>query len=348
MDIVDAHVHYWDPGRFAYPWIAADSAFDSVFTPELYAQATAAAPANALVFVECDADPRHSLDEARWVASLVTREPRLQAIVAHAGLHDPDVSHMLEALAAIPLVRGIRDNIQGQAPGFATAPAFVAGVRHAHRRGLHFELCCTQSQLGEVLALVEQCPDGLFILDHCGKPDIAGDGYTDWLPLLERLAAQPHVACKISGLLSEADLTRQPLSDVLRYAEAAARAFGPARILYGSDWPVVEPAGGPEAWLAVARALAAGWRESDRAAFFAGALLQRLAAVRGRLSLCADQAAAAKWWLSMPMASVSAEGPMPKALSTRRTSPLMPGCRHQGRACPLRRARMTSNPLIVA
>src|SRR3546814_460628 len=78
------------------------------------------------------------------------------------------------------------------------------------------------------------------------------------------------------------------------------------------------------------------------------ALLQRLAAVRGRLSLCADQAAAAKWWLSMPMASVSAEGPMPKALSTRRTSPLMPGCRHRGRACPLRRARMTSNPLIVA
>src|SRR3546814_7911746 len=67
------------------------------------------------------------------------------------------------------------------------------------------------------------------------------------------------------------------------------------------------------------------------------ALLQRLAAVRGRLSLCADQAAAAKWWLSMPMASVSAEGPMPTALSTRRTSPLMPGCRHQGRACPLDR-----------
>src|SRR3546814_3531990 len=75
--------------------------------------------------------------------------------------------------------------------------------------------------------------------------------------------------------------------------------------------------------------------------FETAALLQRLAAVRGRLSLCADQAAAAKWWLSMPMASVSAEGPMPKALSTRRTSPLMPGCRHQGRACPLRRARMT-------
>jgi len=88
--------------------------------------------------------------------------------------------------------------------------------------------------------------------------------------------------------------------------------------------------------------------QTDKGIVLARALLQRLAAVRGRLSLCADQAAAAKWWLSMPMASVSAEGPMPKALSTRRTSPLMPGCRHQGRACPLRRARMTSNPLIVA
>src|SRR3546814_15339431 len=78
------------------------------------------------------------------------------------------------------------------------------------------------------------------------------------------------------------------------------------------------------------------------------ALLQRLAAVRGRLSLCDDQAAAAKWWLSMPLAPVSAEGPMPKALSTRRTSPLLPGFRHQGRACPLRRARMTPDLLIVA
>ena len=94
--------------------------------------------------------------------------------------------------------------------------------------------------------------------------------------------------------------------------------------------------------------IADGSDADELAAIVTAALLQRLAAVRGRLSLCADQAAAAKWWLSMPMASVSAEGPMPKALSTRRTSPLMPGCRHQGRACPLRRARMTSNPLIVA
>src|SRR3546814_17647053 len=77
------------------------------------------------------------------------------------------------------------------------------------------------------------------------------------------------------------------------------------------------------------------------------ALLQRLAAVRGRLSLCADQAAAAKWWLSMPMASVSAEGPMPNALSTRRTSPLLPGCRHQGRACPLLRHRMTDRTSVL-
>src|SRR3546814_20386303 len=79
----------------------------------------------------------------------------------------------------------------------------------------------------------------------------------------------------------------------------------------------------------------------------AAALLHRLAAVRGRLSHCADQVAAAKWWLSMPMASASAEGPMPQALSTRRTSPLMTSCRHQGRACHLRRARNNSNPLFV-
>src|SRR5699024_5916001 len=78
------------------------------------------------------------------------------------------------------------------------------------------------------------------------------------------------------------------------------------------------------------------------------ALLQRLAAGRSRLSLCADQGAAASCWWSIPLASVRAEGPMPKAPSTGRTSPRMAGRRHQGRACPLRRARMTSSPLIVA
>jgi len=113
-------------------------------------------------------------------------------------------------------------------------------------------------------------------------------------------------------------------------------------------WASAREAGTPIVATAQAGELDAALRAAEGEGITLAALLQRLAAVRGRLSLCADQAAAAKWWLSMPMASVSAEGPMPKALSTRRTSPLMPGCRHQGRACPLRRARMTSNPLIVA
>src|SRR5699024_1621958 len=125
------------------------------------------------------------------------------------------------------------------------------------------------------------------------------------------------------GTLAVISATRPLLSEgsaIVNFASVDAFTVSPGQLLYGAS----------------------------KAAVVMLALLQRLAAVRGRLSLCADHAAAAKWWLSMPMASVSAEGPMPKALSTRRTSPLMPGCRHQGRACPLRRARMTSNPLIVA
>nr|AMT81311.1 carnitine dehydratase [Sphingobium baderi] len=154
-------------------------------------------------------------------------------------------------------------------------------------------------------------PDAVALcLDICDKAEAVFEGNRPGV--MERLGLGPGVM-----------LTRNP------------------RLVYGrmTGWgqfgPLATAAGHDINYLALTGALHA-------------ALLQRLAAVRGRLSLCADQAAAAKWWLSMPMASVSAEGPMPKALSTRRTSPLMPGCRHQGRACPLRRARMTSNPLIVA
>lgn len=180
------------------------------------------------------------------------------------------------------------------------------------------------------------------------------------LPWLQEIG-RPRPSRRLPVVLTPDEVVR-----ILGFLEGEHRLF--AQLLYGTGMRISEGLqlrvkdldfdhgtiivregkGSKDRALMLPESLAPSLREQLSRARAWWALLQRLAAVRGRLSLCADQAAAAKWWLSMPMASVSAEGPMPKALSTRRTSPLMPGCRHQGRACPLRRARMTSNPLIVA
>jgi L-fuconolactonase len=166
-------------------------------------------------------------------------------------------------------VRGIRDNIQNNPPGFAVQPGFVAGVREAHKRGLHFELCLKHDQLGETIELVKMCPDGQFVLDHCAKPSIAAALREPWHTQMRELAALPNVVCKISGLITEADWAGWVPDEILWYARAAAEAFGHERIMYGSDWPVSEVAGGYMAWFTLAEALAANWSETDRERFFA-------------------------------------------------------------------------------
>lgn len=266
--VVDTHAHFWDVATLDYPWIEPGSPFDRTFSLEDYQAAAAGVPIARMVFVECDAHPRCSVAEATWVAGLAQRDPRIQAIVARVPLTEPDAMARIEAITAMPLVRGVRDNIQGHEPGFALRDDFVAGVREIARRGLHFELCLKHHQLGETIELVRRCPEVRFVLDHCAKPDIAAGRRDPWSAQIGEIASLPNVVCKISGLVTEAAWADWRPEDILWYARAAAAAFGAERIMFGSDWPVNTVAGGYQRWYEVAEALAAPWSEADRDRFF--------------------------------------------------------------------------------
>ncbi|MFT4091471.1 MAG: amidohydrolase family protein [Asticcacaulis sp.] len=268
MRIVDTHAHFWDVEAIDYPWIEAGSPFARSFHLEDYQRVTEGLPVERMVFVECDAHARHSFKEAQWVSDMVAREPRIQAIVARVSLMDAGVAQTMAAVTSLPLVRGVRDNIQNNPAGFALQAPFVKGVQEVHRRGLHFELCLKHHQLGETIELVRQCPEGQFVLDHCAKPDIAGGQREPWAAQMRELAALPNVVCKISGLVTEADWQNWVAHEVLWYAQVAADAFGPDRIMYGSDWPVSEVAGGYMGWFRLAQALAVNWSEDERDRFF--------------------------------------------------------------------------------
>jgi len=268
MKIIDTHVHFWDPGTLTYPWIEQGSAFDRSYSPEDYRRAAADAQVERVVFVECDAHVRYAIAEAEWVTGLAQSDPRIQAIVARVPLLDSDWIATLEVIAALPLVRGIRDNIQGHPAGFPVQDGFVRGVREIHRRGLHFELCLKHQQLEEAIQLVRLCPDGQFVLDHCAKPDIKEGVREPWHALLKQMAHLPNVTCKISGLVTEADWEDRRADQLLWCARAAVDAFGPDRIMFGSDWPVNEVAGGFDRWFDLASALTAPWSQSEREHFF--------------------------------------------------------------------------------
>ena len=232
VQIVDSHVHFWDPGGIHYPWLKSVPALDRAFLPSDYAAATDGTAITQLVFVEGNCRPE-------------------------------------DELASSPRVKAIRHNIQGQPRGFALQPAFVEGVRAVGRRGLTFDLCVTHEQLREVTDLVRRSPDTRFVLDHCGKPAIRHGRLEPWRSDIACLAAQENVCCKLSGLLTEAEPQRRRDEDLTPYAASVVECFGTERVLYGSDWPVVTLAGSWGDWYGFTERFTAAWTAAERRRFYA-------------------------------------------------------------------------------
>lgn len=265
VQVIDSHVHFWDPRVLEYPWLAGLPTLERPFLPADYRAAWGDAPVERVVFVEANPRPDQALAEVVFAESA----PEVVGIVAFVELTAPDaVGHRLDELAVRPRVKGIRHNIQGNEPGFCVRPEFVEGVREAGRRGLTFDLCATHDQLAEVVELCELCPDTRLVLDHCGKPSIRTGQREPWTTAVAELAAMEHVWCKMSGLLTEADVGRWTEADLLPYAEHVVECFGAARLMYGSDWPVLTLAGDYPAWYQFTRRLTRNWSAQETGAFY--------------------------------------------------------------------------------
>ena len=269
LGIVDAHVHFWDPSVLRYPWLAGLPALDRPFLPDAYASATSGIPIDAMIVVEANCLPDRTLDEAAFFEHLAAADPRVVGLVAFASLTAPtELDRTLDALAARPTVRGIRHNIQGEAAGFCTQPAFVEGVRKVGARDLTFDLCATHDQLRDVVALVRACPDTRFVLDHCGKPAIRDRLLDPWRRDVADLADCANVWCKLSGLVTEASLREWREADLVPYASHVVDRFGTERVMYGSDWPVLTLAAGYRAWFGFTEWFTKAWSDAERRGFY--------------------------------------------------------------------------------
>jgi len=271
-ELVDSHVHFWDQGALPYAWLAEHPALPRVATPvELVAEVGESTRASFVV-VEADTHPARVFDEVRWVEALAAREPRIRGIVACARLDREALTlRALDALARKPLVRGVRQSLQHERdPGFCLRPRFVDGVVACGQRQLTFDVCVRHPQLGAIAELARRAPETTLVLDHAGKPGIAGGLLDPWRATIAELGRLPNVVCKLSGLVTEADPVAFRLDDLRPYAEHVLACFGPERVLFGSDWPVLKLAATYERWLDMALSLLAPLSESERHAVLAG------------------------------------------------------------------------------
>ena len=266
--IFDAHLHLWDPAQLAYPWLQEVPAIDRAFGLADYATATAGLPVAGMVFVQCECAPAQYEAEIALVEAAARQDARLQGMVAWAPLDQPDAGAALARLAAHPLVRGVRR--LEETPSLYARPAVAAQVARLGGLGLTFDLCLHAAQLPAAVALARACPETPLMLDHLGKPDIRGGAYHDWAAHMRELAALPHVWVKLSGLVTEADHTRWQPADLRPYVETALALFGPERVCFGGDWPVVRLAGDYRRWVEALAGLTADLDAAARDALFYG------------------------------------------------------------------------------
>ncbi len=267
-ELIDAHLHFWDPSARHHDWLEAHPSLCRRFGPEDLD--TGRYQFSGAVFVQADCRDEEALDEVGWVERLAEDHPFLRGIVAYAPLHRGRAAERHVArLAERPLVVGVRRHLQGQPLEAVTAPALVRGVRMLSEWNLAFDMCVTHDQLPAAVELVRACPRTAFVLDHLGKPPVAGGRSTAWRDDLARLAAYPNVTCKLSGLCTEAPPGWRA-SEVRPYLEYGLEIFGAKRCMVGSDWPVATLRTTVERWLDVVVDVIAELPAEDQAAVLSG------------------------------------------------------------------------------
>ncbi len=261
-ELIDTHLHLWDPQAVAIPWVQGSAALNRRFAAPEFAAASADCQVKRAVFIQCDVTD--SAAEVTWVTAQAKVDSRIAAIVAHAPVEQgAAVRARLAELAKHPLVRGIRRIIQGEKLGFCAQPEVVAGVRALAEFNLSFDLCLRRDQFPEVITLVQACPSVRFMLDHLGNPPIAQKTMDGWAAPMAELAKLPNVFCKLSGIVTVA-AESWSIDDLVPYVEHALRCFGAQRLVWGSDWPVVLKASDYRHWVDVTRTLLAQLPERDR------------------------------------------------------------------------------------
>jgi L-fuconolactonase len=267
--IFDAHHHLWDTRVLDYALFRNLPALERPFLLADYEEEARRLGVTGSLWVEAASAGADPVAELAWVREQVGGSSLVRGLVAYVALER--IEGELERLSTGcgPPVVGVRRSFEFGDPGFPQLPEVIRGARAAGEQGLVVDLVLFPPALPAVLDLVGSCPGTQFVLDHLGKPEIRAGGWEPWATQLRELAARPNVVAKLSGLATEAHRSAWTPAGLQRYVDHALDVFGAERLLYGSDWPVLELAGGHGLWLEAVENLLAGLSASERSAILA-------------------------------------------------------------------------------
>ena len=275
MTAVDAHHHFWDPAAADYPWLSDELApIRRAFGPADLAPLLGAAGIELSVLVQA----RSSLDETRQFLATAAAHPFIAGVVGWVDLASPALRDHLAALragAGGDRLVAVRHQVHDEPdPHWLARPDVRRGLREIKAAGLAYDLLVRTRELPAAIDTAAALPDLRFVLDHGAKPTIASGSREPWSALIRDLGRLDNVSCKLSGLVTEADWTSWAPDDLRPYSDTILEAFGPARLMFGSDWPVCLLAASYERVVETAMDLTGTLSATERARVFGGTAIE--------------------------------------------------------------------------
>ena len=276
---IDAHHHLWRLARGDYGWLTpALAPIHRDFSLSDLAPYLAVADIQGTILVQ--AAPTEA--ETMFLLDIAAKAQVVRGVVGWTDFDVADGEARIDALAAQKLLIGLRPMVQDiPDDDWLLRPALAPLLAAMARNSLVFDALVLPRHLPRLLRLVDDHPDIQFVLDHCAKPRLASGEIADWLGDIALLAERPNIVCKLSGLATEAAVGWQ-IADLRKAVDHVVACFGTHRLLWGSDWPVVNLAGGYEKWFAAAETLLANLSADEKAAIFGGNAARIYLSSRGR------------------------------------------------------------------
>lgn len=264
--IVDAHHHFWNFNSEEFAWIDESMAvLQRDFLPADLQGEITKTDVDGVVTVQA----RQTLAETRWLLELAAQHDFIKGVVGWVPLADANVRAHVDSVAENGALCGVRHVVQDEADDdFILGSDFNAGVALLKDYGLAYDILIFQRHLPQTIKFVDRHPDQTFVVDHLAKPLAKENQLEPWRTNIHELARRESVYCKISGLVTEADWQAWTERQLVVYLETVLEAFGPGRLMFGSDWPVCLLATTYVSWYELVERFCARLSADERASIF--------------------------------------------------------------------------------
>lgn len=263
---IDAHQHFWQYDAQRDGWITDEmSVLKHDFLPADLLPELLANGIDGTIVVQADQSER----ETEFLLDLAQQNSSILGVVGWVDLRSPSVADRLEYFAPFEKLCGFRHVIQAEPDDrFMLRQDFQRGIGMLADFGYTYDILIYPKQLPAAIELAQRFPKQPFIIDHLAKPEIKGARISEWAGHMRTIAQNPNVYCKVSGMITEADWQTWRSEEFRPYLDVVFDAFGPDRLIFGSDWPVCLLAGTYSRVKQLIVDYLADFPETDRAKIF--------------------------------------------------------------------------------